>query len=287
MKICAVLLNHFGHQETIDCVNRLMNTVIEKIIIVENSGSKEELQQLNNAFKKNRVVDILPSTRNLGFAGGVNYALKRLLPDGYDAFLLLNNDTLPPEDIIQKMLTGLKTASLDIAAPIIYRYPEMDSIWSQGTWYNTWAGLTTQRPLPLLPGNMLYLTGCCLLVTRRVFERVGLFDETFFMYGEDVDFCHRAAREGFSLGVVAKAKMYHKTSLSAVHNSLFYEYHINRSHLLLARKLFKSFSGQLFALILRLFFLGLRALIRTARFRNLNALRGYVAGLFGYQKNFQ
>jgi GT2 family glycosyltransferase len=134
--------------------------------------------------------------------------------------------------------------------------------------------------MPILPGNFYYLTGCCLLIRRKVFESIGLFDEDFFMYGEDVEFCHRAVSNKYCLGIVPNAVIYHKTGSSSVQNSLFYEYHINRAHFLLSGKLSGSTRlMKIFTMLLKLFFLGLRAFVRTCRFRNLNALRGYAKAL--------
>jgi GT2 family glycosyltransferase len=105
---------------------------------------------------------------------------------------------------------------------------------------------------------------------------MGLFDKDFFMYGEDMEFCFRAVQNGFNSGIVQDAKIFHKTGSSAVNNSFFYEYHINRSHFLLARKLFLNSYARLISQILKTVLLGMRAVMRTLRYKNLNALKGYL-----------
>ncbi len=276
MKLCAIVLNYFGKEETVACINSLIGQSLAKIVVLENSGSEDENRFLATAFKEAAIVEVISSKRNLGFAGGVNYALKQIMPHGFDAFLVMNNDTLLSSDMIETLIKGMETFSLDLASPVIYNYPEQEKLWSKGNYYNTWTGLLTDKPIPLLPGNFFYLTGCCLLIRTRVFESLGFFDEDFFMYGEDAEFCFRAEQKGFKTGIIEEAKIYHRTCSSAVHNSFFYEYHINRCHFMLAQKLFLSFYARLFAQGLKTILLGIRAIIRTFRYKNLNALKGYL-----------
>jgi len=249
-----------------------------EIIIVENSGDLHEENILRSAVARLSNVEMVSTGRNLGFAGGVNFALRQMLPLGFNAFLLINNDTVVPDDLIEKLRRGAGTAALDIASPVIYRYPEKDRLWSRGNYYNVWSGLITDNPLPL-PGNFFYLPGCCLLVKKSVFEAIGFFNEDFFMYGEDVEFCHRAVTRGFRIGIVPEACLYHKTGAAAGQNSLFYETAVNRGHLLLARKLLHSSGAQGVALSIKLLVLFLRAIVRTGRFSNGNALQGYASAL--------
>ena len=276
MKVCAIVLNYFGHEETIACINRLTSQPLAKIVALENSGSEDEKQILATAFTETPIVEIISSKKNLGFAGGVNYALKQTIPDKFDAFLIMNNDTLPPSDLIEKLIKGTESFSLDLASPVIYNHPEQEKLWSKGNYYNIWTGLLTARPNSLLPGDFFYLTGCCLLIRTKVFETMGLFDKDFFMYGEDMEFCFRAVQNGFKTGIVPDAKIYHKTGSSAVHNSFFYEHHINRSHFLLGNKLCLSFKACLFSQGLKTVLLAMRAILRTLRYKNLNALKGYL-----------
>jgi len=276
VKLCAIILNYFGHEETIACINRLTDQLPAKIVVLENSGSEDEKHILTSAFIETSIVEVISSKKNLGFAGGVNYVVKQMMSQGFDAFLIMNNDTLPPSGMIGALIEGAESSSLDLASPVIYNHPDQEKLWSRGSYYNIWTGLLTNKPLSLLPGNFFYIPGCCLLIRTRVFETLGLFDEDFFMYGEDMEFCFRAVQNGFKTGIVAEAKIYHKTGSSAVHNSFFYEHHVNRSHFLLVRKLFLNSAACLSAQGFKTIFLGMRAIIRTLRYKNLNALKGYL-----------
>jgi GT2 family glycosyltransferase len=282
VKLCIIILNYFGSADTVACVKALLGQPLDRICIIDNSEGHKEIDALAAAFAGCPKVEIISSGQNRGFAGGVNFGLRRMLPLDFEAFIILNNDTVPPPDLTEKILRGVDAASLDVASPVIYRYPDQHILWSSGNYYNAWTGTLSTGRNPGILGSIFYLPGCCLFVQRRVFESAGLFDEAFFMYGEDVEFCHRAVQGGFRIGIVPDALIYHKTGASSVQNSFFYEYQINRGHLLLARKLFESKGAWLLCLFVKLPVLFLRACLRTVRFKNGNAIRGYAAALQGF-----
>ena len=276
MKICGVVLNYFGHEDTITCVQALVDqNDLEKIIIVENSVNITELGALKNIFKNDRRVEILAPSQNLGFSGGANLAVNSALDSDFDAFLLLNNDTLVPSNTIKYLANSLNDKCFDIVAPIIYCYPEKHKVWTKGFYYNRFGGLITQRNISFIPGTIFYLSGCCVLICRQVFEDVGLLDTSFFMYGEDIEFCFRAVQRGFRIGIVDKANIYHKGNVSSQFNSLFYEYHINRCHFLLCNKLSKNKTEQRLSFFIKTFSLAMRALLRSFKYKNTNSILGY------------
>jgi len=75
------------------------------------------------------------------------------------------------------------------------------------------------------PFQVDYVTGCGMLVRRKVFERIGSFDARYFMYFEDADFCRRARDAGFTVWCVPQARMRHKVSLSAQRDKPLNRYH--------------------------------------------------------------
>lgn len=281
MKICGIVLNYFGHEDTITCVQALVNqNELKKIIIVENSASSTELSILKDIFKNDRQVEILEPSQNLGFSGGVNLAVNSVLDSGFDAFLLLNNDTLVPPNTVKHLAKGLIDNGFDMASPIIYCYPEKYKVWAKGYFYNRFGGLITQRNISFIPGTIFYLSGCCILIHRKVFKDIGLLDTSFFMYGEDVEFCFRAVQKGFRIGIVDKPYIYHKGNVSSQFNSLFYEYHINYGNFLLCNKLSKNKAEQRLSFAIKIFSLAMRALLRSFKYKNTNAISGYKQAIF-------
>lgn len=273
MKICGVVLNYFGHEDTITCVQALVNqNELKKIIIVENSVNITELGILKNIFKNDGRVEILEPSQNLGFSGGVNLAVNFVLDSGFDAFLLLNNDTLVTPNTAKYLAKSLIDNGFDMAAPIIYRYPEKHKVWAKGYYYNRFVGLITQRNISFIPGTIFYLSGCCILIHRKVFKDIGLFNTSFFMYGEDVEFCFRAVQKGFRIGIVDKAHIYHKANASTQNNLFFYEYHIARAHYLLSFCILDHPLKTLLSLLGKSITLPARAYVRSLRYHKLNPL---------------
>lgn len=280
MRICAVMLNYYGAGDTITCVRQLYDQNIERICVVDNSADTAQAARLAGAFEGMDKIVLFETGENIGFSAGVNHALKKLQLSDFDAVLVLNNDTRIPDNFLANLGGAASAARLHIAGPRIHHYPDTEKLWSRGSWYNAWLGLVTHRAL-LLPGNIFYLTGCCLLIERSVFEKIGFFDEGFFMYGEDVDFCVRAARAGLRTGVIDTAILFHKTSASSLNNSFFYEQQVVQSHLRLSQRLFNNRGAQALSICLKTAVLCMRALLRTLRFGNLNALKGLLAALCG------
>jgi GT2 family glycosyltransferase len=273
MRICCVILNYFGHEDTIACVQTLRNqNDLEKIIIVENSANFTELNILKNIFKNDKHVEILEPSQNLGFSGGVNLAVNSAIDSRFDAFLLLNNDTLTPPNTIKYLANSLINNRFDMASPTIYYYPEKHKVWTKGYYYNRFLGIITQRNISFIPGTIFYLSGCCILIHRQVFKDIGLLDTSFFMYGEDVEFCFRAVQKGFRIGIVDKAHIYHKANASTQNNSFFYEYHISRAHYLLSFCILDHPFKTLLSLLGKSITLTVRAYVRTLRHHNLNPL---------------
>ena len=115
LKICAILINYLGHADTIACVNALVSQAIERIVVLDNSESPSEAQTLRKAFAQNDLIDLIVNEKNLGFAAGINHALRENLSKPFDAFLIINNDTLPPEGLVQNLAKSAEAEGLDIA----------------------------------------------------------------------------------------------------------------------------------------------------------------------------
>ncbi len=274
--ICAIVIDYFGLDDTVACVRSLVPQGISEVVVLDNSGRAQQERALREALQGTPRASVKASKCNLGFAGGMNFVLRKTLHRPFGAYLLLNNDTLAPRGLVERLAEGIHRSHLDIAAPQIYEYPMKHRLWSKGHYYNSITGLITRKPIPMMPRTQHYLTGCCLMVKHRVFEKMGLFDESFFMYGEDIEFCHRAEKNGFRIGVVKDAQIYHRANASSQNNSPFYEFNINRGHFILSERLSRSKAEYMGLLPLKFTMMGIRAMVRTMRYRNPNALRGYI-----------
>jgi GT2 family glycosyltransferase len=219
----AVTVNWNLAPDTIRCVDSLVaaGAPPNHIIVVDNGSTDDSVQSIQAALGPE--LHILRSATNRGYAAGVNMGARQAFTLGADSVFLLNNDT----QVAHTFLRDLERAAAGtqpgaILAPLIFYMDDRDRIWRcgdrlvRGTLF-TRSLYHNQRLGPTLPTVVPvdFVTGCGMLVPRRVFESVGPFDESLFMYGEEVDYCWRARLAGYSLACLTTAHMWHKVSASS------------------------------------------------------------------------
>lgn len=206
-------------------------------LVVDNASQDDSLAQVAAHFPHAQLV---VNERNLGFAAGMNVGMRRAMALGADYVFLANNDTVIAPDAIGALVEAAQAAQADIATPTIYYAQGPARIWWTGG-YRRWPTLEIQPcaedDLGAGPLAVDFVTGCGMLLSRRCIERVGLFDERFFMYYEDSDYCLRARAAGCSAIVVPRARMWHRVATSlGGSDSPGERYHIARSSVQFFRK---------------------------------------------------
>ncbi len=205
--IGIVVLNFNAVSETIRCVESLLSAVPspERIVIVDNGSTDGSASAFVAAFGNSHLIEVVRLPANLGYAGGMNRGIQHLLPTGIKIVLLLNNDTLVEKGFLGPLVESLKEGSgFHIATPRIL-YSDGATIWSTGEriFYPLLFGVRNKGhpdgPRFLRAQRINGVTGCAMAVRREVFEYIGLFDEKYFAYVEEMDFCWRALRAGFRL----------------------------------------------------------------------------------------
>lgn len=200
----AIIVNFNSVKSCLALIDSLSSCKpIGDIILVDNSVTDESQKAFLEAFKKNNKAIYLPSsTGNMGFAKAVNFGLKWWGVAESDRFLLVNPDVKVSNFQIE---TLYKTAG-DIVSPVLSYDKNGVKTFDFGGKINFLIGrashLETADPdegKRKFANKFDYLTGACLLINKKVFDTIGFFDERFFMYFEDVDFCLRAKKAGFSL----------------------------------------------------------------------------------------
>lgn len=122
-KICAVVLNYKVYEETITCVNSLLNLDYDnfEVVVVENGSNNDSLEKLNEIFSGNRLVHILPSAENLGFARGNNlgivFAREELKAD---FVFVTNSDIVVPANLF-KDVSRVECGEIGVISPTVYR----------------------------------------------------------------------------------------------------------------------------------------------------------------------
>lgn len=274
MKICAIVLNYRDAARTEACLRSLTGEGLDAALVVDNSADEHASDELAAVMERQTghvdcALRLLNPGSNLGFAHGVNLAIKDTAALHCDAFLLINNDAVALPGMLARLAAALADTCAAMIAPTV-----VDAAGKPQPmlWYQRFFGLLTERPLP---GSFPYLSGCCLLVRREMLEEGRLFDEDFFMYGEDTLLGWRLACAGKKPLRLGDAFVRHDGVGSSRHGQLFYEYHMARAHVLLAMKTRRHPLEIPLLLASKCVGLSLRALWRSLRFGNTIPLKAF------------
>ena len=210
------------------------------VILIDNGSINNEGIRLKEMFPD---LELIRNQENQGFATamsqGIHVALKKS-DCGY--VMIVNNDIALYPDTLEILVSYVKKNPRTIVSPqiLIYNDPQrLDNlggkiIYSLGCTSNIgrmqWASAYPKDSVPD------YLSGCCFMSTREVFERVGTFFEPYFAYWEDTDWCLHAKRKGYALRVIAKARLKHKISMYSKKTENVKAYYIARNGIIFARR---------------------------------------------------
>ncbi|GAB4214402.1 MAG: hypothetical protein Fur007_10510 [Rhodoferax sp.] len=156
---------------------------------------------------------ILQNPRPLGFGANHNQALRQAQGD---YFVVLNPDIRLSSNPWPALLAAVQRESLGMIAPQVLspegrvedsvrRYPTPSRLWTKLRRRDTGPDYTLSAPLTRVD----WVGGMCMLMPRSAFERVGGFDEGYFLYYEDVDLCARMNLAGLGVGVLREATVIH------------------------------------------------------------------------------
>ena len=255
MRVTIVVLNYKGLENTIACLDSLRKCEKDshktEFVVVDNNSDDGSFK----ALSKIKDIDLVENHKNLGYAGGNNTGIKKALGQNADAVLILNNDTIVDKTFLVNLIRGLDAG--DIVSPKIYFAPGFEFhksrytksqlgkvIWYAGgkiDWRNIIGkhiGVDDVDHSQFSKRKEVDLaTGACMLVKKQVFEKIGFFDEKYFLYLEDMDFCVRAQKSGFKILFEPKAIIWHKNAGSAGGSgSVLQDYFITRNRLIFAFK---------------------------------------------------
>lgn len=271
--IVGLTLHYRDASRTFNCLRSLLEGGVSHVLVWDNSADGEasaaELERLMGSERRYRIVTV---NRNLGFAAGVNRGLETLAVEFPDSpVLLINNDATLLPDALRVFRDALEASP---NAEVLY--PDIDhGGWVRGTvYYHRLTGLITDRRLP---GSFPYASGCCLLVNLPK-SGATLFDEDFFMYGEDIELGARLSRRNGAMVHVPKLLVHHEGSASSRMGSQFYETRVVAAQWIIASKLSERRLDRMMVIMLRGVWLGARALARSLRFRSLTPLHALRAG---------
>lgn len=220
VKVGFVILNWNSLEVTNSCLECFVRLKLPyDVVVVDNGSQDDSIKILREKFGQ---IKFILAGQNLGFAGGNNIGIKYLLENKYDYIGLLNNDTLFEDDFVYPLIDYLeKNEGIGAVQPKIYFNHNRQLVWNAGTAYLSWIGhsftLGEGRKDQAKYGSDLFVpwvSGCCFVSPRKVYEEVGCLDERFFIYHEDVDWSFRISQKGFKMVFLPESKIYHISGYS-------------------------------------------------------------------------
>jgi GT2 family glycosyltransferase len=259
--IFAVSLNWNGFSLTVPCVDSLKQSTLPfyKIIVLDQASTDGSGEKLRKLYVNDPQVDVICNEKNFGFAAGTNIGIRKALEMGAEFVFIVNNDTIVDKDCLLHLYKALSSSSsAGVAGPAIMYHSKPEKIWQAGGYFNK-LKMGTSVPakgkmyseISHSSSSVGFLTGCALLIPSQIFKGIGFFDEAYFLYSDDVDFCLRIKDAGFNMHFVPEAKVWHKIEDIAFDRSTpLVLYHLARSSVIMLRK---NFSGveRLYGIILR------------------------------------
>ena len=239
----VIIVNWNLKDDTLDCITSVLKAgvVTERIILVDNASTDGSVEAIRKQFP---ALKIIQAETNLGFAGGTNLGIRYALAQQADWVFLLNNDTIVAPDMFSALARAVKNEpEYGIVAPLIFYSDAPEIIWSAGdrlipgtlATRHLYHGKEKPVNLPsLIPVD--FVTGCAMLIKSEVLQRIGLFDTSLFMYGEEVDLVWRARLAGYPTGCATQAHMQHKVARSANRDRPLARYRRIRNQIIFYRK---------------------------------------------------
>ena len=178
-KVSIIVLQYNKSDLTLACLESL-RALDANIIVVDNHSEVEHVKTVEYWIESRKITnyELLITNENLGYSGGNNIGIKYALEHGAEYVLILNNDTVVEPDFLERMLE-VQADIVGVEEGIVFGF--------------------------------YYLSGVALLIRRDAFAKIGLFDERYFLYYEDVEYSRRAQKAGLKLAT-SSAKLLHATS---------------------------------------------------------------------------
>ncbi len=229
-RIAAVVVNYESGPSLAKCVADLATSGLGEIIVVDNGSSDGSLSAAVEAVPGLEVVD---PGENLGYGSAVNRGVAASSPD-LELLLVCNPDLEVPAGAVDVLAAAIDAdPACALVGPLIRtpdgdRYPSARRFPSMvdaaghallGTFApeNRFTRNYRRTDLDVDPASTVavdWVSGACFLVRRDDFEAVGGFDESYFMYAEDVDLCWRLGRVGRRVAYAPAAEVTHAQGIS-------------------------------------------------------------------------
>ncbi len=253
-KIYIIILNYNGCKNTVECINSLKKVRTPQgfeivPIIVDNASHDNSVDTFKKDFPD---IILIENKINLGYSGGNNTGISYALANDASHIIVLNNDTILERSFVLELIEALRFYKADVACPKIYfekgfeyhkdRYQKKDLgkvFWFAGAEMDWGNIIGHHRGVDEVDSGQYdkkvdidFITGACFIGTREVFESVGGFNDSYFLYYEDADLSVRIKEKGYKIILAPKSVVYHKNAGSTGGSgSTLQDYFITRNRL--------------------------------------------------------
>ena len=281
-KVSIILVNYNGEKDTLDCISSLEKITYNnyEIIIVDNASKNQgKLEEILPTE-----VVLIKAKENLGFSGGNNLGIEYAMVHGSRYVLLINNDTVVERDFLDRLVeVAENNENVGIVTGKILFYSEPNRIWFGGGEANIEKAIVhhlENRQIDKKSSeikDISFVTGCLMLISKEAISKVGMLDNSYFMYSEDVDYCCRIAKEHFRMIYTPLSVIYHKISVSTGgKDSPFSQYYRTRNDMIVIKKYANNKVKAFFYYLLRLL---KRNIIGQFQIKyTLNGIKAYLQG---------
>ncbi|MEK7124865.1 MAG: glycosyltransferase family 2 protein [Patescibacteria group bacterium] len=228
MSVYLITVNYNGAEQTVPFIHALKTQTDTDfhLMVVDNASVAHDMQKIEQALSGTQF-KLYKNSSNLGFSGGNNVGIRHALERGAEWVVLLNNDTEPTPAYIERLRANLGQIKGIGALPV--REGARTAYGGRIEWLKPTLPHVYDFALsPKLSAlRRLYAIGAGMVIHRSVFEKIGLFDERYFLYFEDADFCARAMRAGIPITPVSEPILDHHGSATtrSLGSALLLRYH--------------------------------------------------------------
>ncbi len=255
--IAVILVNWNGKQDTLTCLESLKKVDLKSnslsITVVDNGSIDDSVSVIKKRFPEVRVI---AAGKNLGFTGGNNIGIRHALQNNTDLIWLLNNDTIVDKNVLSFTRT-FDDETVGAAGCKIYfapghefhhdRYKESERgkvFWYAGglvDWNNMYASHRGVDEVDHGQYDALqetpFITGCSFVIRSEVIQKVGMLDDIYYLYLEDLDWNLRIHRAGWKTMYIPSSIVWHVNAGSSGRpGNPVHEYYFTRNRLILGMR---------------------------------------------------
>jgi len=227
-RVLILILTYNGSQYIGDCLTSLQATTYPKgafeILVVDNGSTDDSIALIRRDWPG---VSAIENRKNLGFAAGNNVGLRYAIERDFDYVYLLNQDTAVTPDFLDEAIRIARTDSKIAAVQSkLLLYSDKSRINTIGNEIHYlgfgFAGGYRAPDCHLDVTEIPYASGACVLLRVSALEDVGLFNEEFFLYQEDMDLGWRLRLAGYRIMLAPRSVVYHKYEFSRNPGKFYY-----------------------------------------------------------------